>query len=725
MLAGLRDDSASMVRHEEALNFHDPRGTLAYAHVLLRAGDVERARRAIRAVLAMQETRQDDAHYGNFRWLLEDACVNDLNGVEFMLDEFIPLLREHGAALGDELADEMRRAIALGLEEIDRLDVHPSYTNIALSDIANSVLGGELLGERRWVERGVRRLDEWIAFTDASGAPHEFNSPTYLGVDILRLAAVAEHAVDRGIAFKARVGEERLWQHVAAHWHPGLAQLGGAHSREYFDGWSGASGLLKLLLWRLLGDEALRRETPYVRRGREEGHVPVALATLHCPDYVLRMLREKAYPFLARETAVGDGEPQISQIAQIGPVGNEAGRGDARGLDITTYMTADYVLGTASRSYTVGTPPEPWPAFTSMQLYFRREEPPGYGALYSRYAIDDSAPGDEGHRGDDHYDVGQHVAAQHGNVAIVAYGLTPRLRASHSCRLSVRLLGFGDGDEVWVGERRVDAWPATVAAGEPVVIAAGDVYITMIPLAPSDMGHGAPIELTRAGDVLSLDIYNYKGPPKSFWEHRSQAGPFYNGNVRNAFAVEVAGRGEYPDIAAWRRRAAEVRVSDAVDERHRRTITCTTPDGAVSMTYSLWDMSLVERRADGEVIVPPMSRAGATSGAGPQFVVSRDESIEIGRLVVESDAPAKWVFADDDARRYVVVRPSDAIAPLRLRAADTVVECDAFGFGRIDVDERASTVTVEMAGETGAVWVRSSLPMRVIVNEVESVAERL
>ncbi len=715
-----------MVRLREAPDLHDPRGTLAYAHVLLRAGDAERARRSIRAVLAMQETREDDAHYGNFRWLLEDAGVNDLNGVEFMLDELIPLLREHAEALGDGLAGEMRRAIALGLEEIDRLDVHPSYTNIALSDIANSVLGGELLGESRWVERGARRLDEWLAFTDASGAPHEFNSPTYLGVDILRLAALAERARDRGIAFKARVAEERLWQHVAAHWHPGLAQLGGAHSREYFDGWSGASGLLKLLIWRLLGDEALRRETPYVRRGREEGHVPVALATLHCPDYVQGMLRERAYPFLARETAVGDGEPQITQISQIGLVANDGGRRDAmRKLDITTYMTADYVLGTASRSYTVGAPPEPWPAFTSMHLYFRRDESPGYGALYSRYAIDDSVPGESGHRGDDHFDVGQHVAAQNGNVAIVAYGLTPRLRASRSCRLSVRLLGFADGDEIWVGERRIDAWPAPVAAGEAVVIATGGVYITLVPLAPSDMGSGAPIELTRDGHVLSLDIYNYKGPPKSFWEHRSQAGPFYKGNVRNAFAIEVAGRGEYQDVDAWRRRAAELRVSDAVDDRHRRTITCTTPDGGVSMTYSLWDMSLIERRADGEVIVPPMSCAAAASGAGPQLVVSRDVAVDLGRLVTGSNAWVKWLFADDDARRYVVVHASDDARPLGLLTPDVRVECNAFGFGRIDVDERAGTVTVETAGEAGAVRVRSSLGLRVIVNGVETVAERL
>jgi hypothetical protein len=514
---------------------------------------------------------------------------------------------------------------------------------------------------------------------------------------------VAEHARDRRIALKARIAEERLWQHVAAHWHPGLAQLGGAHSREYFDGWSGAGGLLKLLIWRLTGDGALRRETPYVRRTREEGFVPVALATPHCPDYVQKFLRERVYPFAARET------PDA-----------------ARGLDITTHMAADYVLGTASRSYAVGAPPEPWPQFSSMHLYFRREGAPGYGALYSRYAVDESVPGPDGHPGDDHFDVGQHVAAQRGNLAIVAYGLTPRVRPSSRCRLSVRLLGADGGDEFWIGERRVESWPAPVEAGERVVIAAGSVLVTLVPLAPSDMGHGAPIVLAHdERGVVSLDIYNYNGSAKSFWEHRSQAGPFFKGNVRNAFAIEVASRRDYADVESWRRRAAQLQVSDAVDERYRRTIVCAAADGSLSMTYSLWDMGLIERRVDGDIVAPPMSRVGAPSGEGPQLLVSRQASFEIAGLSVASDASAKWVFANDDARRYVIVHASDDPAPLRLGTTDTAIECGAFSFGRIDVDERVGTVTVETAGDAVAVRVRSRLALRVAVNGVETAAEAL
>ena len=227
---------------------HDPRATLAYAHVLLDRGDIATAQRAIGRVLSMQETRPNDAHRGNFRWLYEDQTVHDLNGVEFMLDGLNVIARRYEPQLSAATNDAIRRAIALGLEEIERLDVHLSYTNIALSDIANSILGGELLDDRRYIDRGVRRLDEWLAFTAASGAPHEFNSPTYLGVDIERMATLVEHTRDPQIAAKARQAEAVLWRHVAMHYHPGLAQLAGPHCRSYFDGWTGETGYLKLIL---------------------------------------------------------------------------------------------------------------------------------------------------------------------------------------------------------------------------------------------------------------------------------------------------------------------------------------------------------------------------------------------------------------------------------------------------------------------------------------------
>lgn len=688
MLEEAWDDEAALVRHVAPHGvFHDGRASLAYARVLLRRGgrdDVARAGRIIAAVAALQETREQDAHYGNFRWFAEDAGVTDLNAVEFVLDSLNALWRDGLAALSDGTRALVERMIALGLDEIDRLDVHPSYTNIALSDIANSVLGGEAIGSVEAAERGARRLGEWFEFTNRSGAPHEHNSPTYLAVDIARMATLAAGTLDDDIALRARIAEERLWLHAATHAHPGLAQLAGPHSRSYRDGWTGAGGLLKLMLWKLTGDDAWRRATPYYPRGREEGHTGIALESLHCPDYALDWLRDKRYPFEVIETADA-----------------------ARGVDITTYMRENFVLGTASAPYGVGETPEFWPGPNNVLLHVRTAREPGYGVLLARYMHDDAGPAAAGDAAD-LWDEGVHAGAQHRNRAIVACGLRPRLRGSHSIKLSVRMLGVDEHTEVWAGDRRAKAYPLPLSPGEPILVDTGAAYVAVIPLEPSDMGSDAPIELSVAGGMLTLDIYNYRGPAKSFWEHRSQGGPFFRGNVRNAFVLEAAEHADFADFAAFRAHIAAARIADSVDDEYVREIAYASDGGAIALRYSLWDMRVIDRRFDGVPFNAPMGRAGATDGGGPQWLQSRETMIELGDARLLAGRAPKWLHTDPERGRYVYVNPSDEENPVWLETPRTVIECDAMGFGRIELNERAGTIAVEASGEIGALRIRAT-----------------
>lgn len=682
MLAASWDDAVSMNRYASHSEVHAPRETLAYAQVLLRAGDADRASRAIRAVLAMQERRETHAHRGNFRWLLEDREINDLNGVEFVLDGLNAIVRE--PTLPVEVADEVREAIATGLEEIDRLDVHPGYTNIALSDICNSVLGGEAIGDEEYVARGERRLEEWLALTSNTGAPHEYNSPTYIGVDLLRMASLAEETESPEIALKARMAEELLWLHVAAHFHPGLAKLAGPHARAYFDGWTGAGGYLSLILWRLLGDEELRRPTPYAARSREEGHIGVATAALHCPPYIERMLRERAYPFAAQE------------------------RGDAStGLRITTEMTAWYALGSATRAPTAGEPPEPWGQHNSILLQFRRDVAPGYGTLFARYAADDSTG-----NGEDWWDEGTFVAAQEGSRLIVASGLRARLRPTSSYRLSVNMLGVA-GAEVRVAGRRLDGTEAKLEPGEAVCVAAGDVYVALIPLEPTDMGATEePIRLLVDGERLSLDVYNYRGPSKAWWEYRSLSGPFYKGNVRNAVIVEVAERAAFGGLDAFAEHVAKAIVADSVDDHYVREIAYASEGGGVVLRYSLLDMTPADA---GE---GPPARFGARDGSGPQAWLSRDSLMQLGRVKLLAGTEPKWLVADEERGQYAVLRTTAEEMPLWFETGETIVECDAVSLFRMELDEREGVVVFEAAGEFAPIRVRRrGGTLRLIINE--------
>jgi hypothetical protein len=286
-----------------------------------------------------------------------------------------------------------------------------------------------------------------------------------------------------------------------------------------------------------------------------------------------------------------------------------------------------------------------------------------------------------------------------------------------SYKLAVHMLGVAGEAEIWRGDEQLRAFPASLTAGEPLVIAAGDVYLAIVPLPATDMGSGAPIEIDMRDGVLSLGIYNYRGPEKSFWEYQSLSGAFYQGNVRNAFVLEAAERGDFADPAAFRRHIAGARITDSVGDDYMREIAYSSDGGAVAMRYSLWDMRLVERRFDGAPYVAPMGRAGAIDGSGGQWVQSRDTLTEVAGAKVMAGRAPKWVFADRAQGRYVLVNPSDEAVPVTIETADgAVVDCDEFGFGRIDVDEKNSTIAVDATGEIGPLRVRIGRAPRLTLN---------
>jgi hypothetical protein len=246
----------------------------------------------------------------------------------------------------------------------------------------------------------------------------------------------------------------------------------------------------------------------------------------------------------------------------------------------------------------------------------------------------------------------------------------------------------------------------------------------MVALEPSDMGSDAPIELRVSDGELVLDVYNYRGPAKTFWEHRSQSGPFYKGNVRNAVIIEVAAKGDFGTVDAFRKHVAAASIADSVDEDYAREIVYASGGSTLSLRYSLWDMSVIERKRDGAPYVPPMGRAGALDGAGPQWLQSRDALIELGGAKLMAGRTPKWLFAGEAPRRCVFVNPSDEAAPVWFETSAVVVECDEFAFGRIEIDEGAATVAVDALDTIGAIRLRSEPPMSLIINGVD-VTDRL
>ncbi len=698
------DPDEAMVRIDIGLGqYHDPRGSLAYATCLLREdepGSAALAERVIDKVLSMQETRPGNAHFGNFRWFLEHEMVADLNAAEFMLEGLAHIVLRFGERLSSGLQERIREAMRLGLQEIELLDVHPSYTNIALLDIHNTVLCGQILGGSHYAERGRRKLDAWIAFTARSGAPHEYNSPTYLGVDLTALAAVAEHAADTDTAFKARLMEERLWLHAATRYHRPTGQIAGPHCRAYRRDTVGGGGFLKVILHKELGYPELRRATSYYPWLGEEGHVGVGLSRYHLPDYVRAVFEEK---------------PPEWQVREIADVSSDA--------DLTSYLTPDYCLGTASRSYDVGDPPEPWPQFNSAILHYRKDEAPGYGVLYTRYIINDYEIGrmadKDGHTQHDLWDLGVPRCAQHRNLAIVVYGLAPMgiATAVHTLRLDALLIGRDKAMEIFVGGRQVSSLPQALTPLEPVVLATEHVYIGLIPLEPTNMGQEAPIVLDERGGELVLSIYNYSGPTKNFWEYRTLAGPFYKGNVRNGFVLEVASAGEYESSASFCGHLAAARVADDVSEEAVREIEYESAGQTLALRYDLRDLRVLERRINREPYVPPTFEA-------PGIVQGRGEVLSTGGATLRApDAPG-WLVADESHQVWVAALAAEEPSSARLEVAAGALEAEGLVVARAVWRENDGRVEVEAAPPPSRLRLWARPEVRLLLNG-EDVTQRL
>lgn len=545
-LAARFDPALHLVRDPFLRERHQPHASVWYAGVLLEDGEVGQAVRIIERVLQMQELREGDPHYGNFRWHWEDEGVVDLNACQFVLEALLHLPLEK---LGSGLRDRIYEAMRLALDEAQRLDVHWTYTNIYLLDVHNRILAGQLLSEPALSEAGARRLRDWAQSTKEVGAPHEFNSPTYAAVDLNCLADLANRADDSLTRELALEMEHLVWRHVASHWHQATMQLAGPHSRAYRRDVVGAPGFLKVLLYKLLGDERLLSPSPYYEGPDAEGHLIVAGTEYHCPPDAERLFREP-------------DSREVREVVALEPR-----------CETTTHITPGFALGTMTRPYGVGDPPEPWPMDNSCIAYWKRAgEAPG--VLYTRYRVN-AGPVGKASRQDsprwlDIWEDGVFRTAQAGSKAVVAYGLMPRgQRPVSSLRLDIRLLG----------PERVEF------DGGVVVVEDGEAYIGILLLAPDNLGHSPDVTAWCDGDEHVLSIVNYEGPAKVFWEYRTLSGPFWRGNVRNGLALWLEPRTGYANAADFRAALAAVPLSDETHGTLR-----TIRFGDVTLAYDLCGM---------------------------------------------------------------------------------------------------------------------------------------
>lgn len=482
-------------------DFHESRRGARLAADLVANGtpqDLLLAQKVLDAVLACQEQDPRDPHCGNFYWMAEDRHVEDLNAVEFNLEALIPMLIRHADRLPERVQEQVRQAIRLGLQEIARLDVLVAYTNITVLDILNSCLGGELLEDQTIARRGYDKLVAWMAYTNQHGHPLEYNSPTYGAVTMRALKRLSDLVQNETTHKHAQRMMARLALSIALHIHTPTGRWAGPHGRAY--------------------QPSVVCETPpeieMIRGWVADGTVPT---------WIGELLEQRPDTFQVVETAERN-----------------------RQLAITTYHTPNYALGTATSSFN--------PQANVCMAHFTRPGADRPGVLYTRYITNDRWFGDAYHATDrtktrNLPDEGDFFSAQQANRALCVYA-PQNFRHGHSAKAVLIWTRCAEVDEIWVGSQKVESLPYTVNPNRVIVIGSGTTYFAVSPLEITPLGKTTPMQLVERDGDLVLELFNYQGPEKRFWE-LNWPGAFYKGRPIVAFYLEMAVRTDYGNGALF------------------------------------------------------------------------------------------------------------------------------------------------------------------------------
>ncbi len=631
--------------------FHESRQGASLAEALVANGtpaDLELAEQVLNATLNCQERHPDDPHYGNFYWMAEDAVVGDLNAVEFNLERLIPMMLQHSDRLPTAMQERVLDAIRLGLDEIRKLDVHVAYSNITMLDILNSCLGGELIKDTAIAQRGYDKLVKWLVFTDQSGIPREYNSPTYTPVIIRALKRLTDLTTHEPTRIRARTLAARLALSAGLHIHRATGRWAGPHSRAY-------------------QPSVVGERPPEIEMFQEW----VADGTL--PGWAADLLAHPSEPFVVNETA---------SIIE--------------GLGLTTYQSPSFALGVASKEY--------GGQADVLMAHYVREGAERPGVLYTRYVMDDKWLGDFYHATDrtksrNLIEEGKFFGVQQGSRAIGLYA-PQNMGQCHSAKATFIFTERDKIDEIWIDEQLVESLPVAVPAGAVVVIGSGNALIAIQPLSRTDAGRDAPIQLVEKQGDLVLEIYNYKGPEKAFWEMRSTLNPFFRGPARVGVYVELAERSAYADGRAFgqvvasgtvRDEAAAPFTTDFASERPW-TVEYERDGERLGIEVDLMAWALKRRWTQAGELGWPMLDA-------PSASQTNTGEVSVGDAVLNCGEAAGWLYASPTGQRWVAGYHGPESAPLKLTVPAGTVEIESMSTGTVVWDNGVVTVeAVDLAG---------------------------
>lgn len=431
------------------------------------------------------------------------------------------------------------------------------------------IIGGQLLGMPEMIALGKERLGQFKALFIRRGVASEYNSPTYSSIQLLAMAEIGLYAEDEEIREMALGCQTRIWADVLGHFHKETSQIAGPYSRAYGGDSAGYTGLVRMVLYALFGDALpvnIMNTLLETENGSADGYVHNGAAftqinavwltdTVYtCPNELIELALNKKYPYemtaTTEFTCSSDMPPFDPPVWPEGECANyeyPAGKGT-----ITTYMTEDYALGTASHEFHNGVQTD------SFHILYRRKAPAlkqrDIGAVYARYIVNEKEPKTGMALLEDN---GRKLGIQHKNTAMMLYKPKPYLKNQvSSLKLALVFPALGNSvEEVWLGNKKMTGDSLVSEEVCSVFVKDGPVYMAFHPLIATDHGRTAAVTAKKTGDYLTVSFYNYVGEARDFTMREMLL-------TGNGFVAEVGSQEEYGSFEAFCEKTKQFAVKD-------------------------------------------------------------------------------------------------------------------------------------------------------------------
>ncbi len=582
---------------------------------------------------------RDGTMTGGYRGLMDHclsflagnaACVERANNIivnnftdkpcHFAPGVAIDILMTYDKQLTAKSKALLRRLVEVNVPYMstEDLKIHGYNDNHVHKAIHALIVGGEMLGDKFLVERGLFRLRQAHELFHRNGFPCEYNSPNYTPVSLQPLAMLVAHTKSDEACELALALEQFYWQDAALHFDPNVGLPTGPMTRC---GDADATGLLggttnlvaylfpERFAFDVVEEAFVMGGTSPLMSDSNKLALPfchacniwMVLPDYHCPP----SLEETFFAKPVGTTVRGTSESGTSEVGWATDAERPLGAPDIhrvgpRNSLLTTYYGDGYTLGTSQYSWLNG------PQTHSFYATVRRGgecRPQDAAVYYTRLYFDDHNPyGEKPEVTGCFKDQGDIRTIQREGTALVYYNPYPYQRFTKQIRTGVfRPLLFSRPADLWVGESQVASLNGTFDVPQPVAIDEGNVYVGIIPLAPnppalSTRNANLVIHTRSTHLVIESTLYENWGPTDLSYEQIVE--------TSGGFAFEIHPATSFGSFAAFRAWLAGAEISDAYYGR-MRTTTYRREGLTLSTCYSPWSTQYRHASINGEPLIAP------------------------------------------------------------------------------------------------------------------------